>query len=448
VTAARAAGLAALALLAPAPAVAKAGQPGSWTRITGGQPVPTAADVGAARTPDGVLHLLWPRQVGGAGFVLHGSLSANARRLGPRRLVTAYAEGVNDSVALVAAPGGLRAFFAGLEPGSPADRVLATASSGGGPWSAAAPVSSSSGGRTPFAAAGIAAALGRDGTPIAAWGSPGSGFHIGLDPGAPDGSFTAGDAAGPAVGVDSITGQVVVGWSVVENGAVAAVPVAPIGARLTTPGPRVAEPQHRLGVSGRIGAPGVYVAYLSGGNQFSGRPALWRFGQPRARRVSSEVGARDVSLAAAPGGRLWVFWHRDGRLYATRSDPAASRIGATLSLALPRGTRAVHDLAGEGSRGPLDLLALVARPRTGTGVWHRRVLPGLTLAVRRAARGRVTLRVTDAGVPVRGAGVRIRGGRRRTGARGTATLRPAPGRHRATASKRGYAPASLRLRVR
>jgi hypothetical protein len=457
---ARAAGLAALAgvftlaALATAP-VAQAGPPGSWSRVSGAQRLAETLDMGTARTPDGALHVLWPRQAASAGSVLDAALSRDARRLGGPRQVVAYDGGVNDSVALLAVPGGLRAFFAGLQPGSPIDRVMATALFAGGTWNAPAPASNSGTERTPYAAAGIAAGARPDGTPVSAWGSPGSGFHFGIDSSGPDGSFTDGGASDPGVGVDSVTGQVVLAWNVVETGAVAAVTVAPVGPRATAPGPRVAESGHPVGVTGRIGASGVYVAYLSGGNQFRGRPALWQFGALRSTVVSRAIGARSISVAAAPAGRLWVFWQRDGRLYATRSNPSATRFGPLASLGPPRGTRTVHDLAGEGSRGPLDLLALASRSRGRAAIWHQRVLPRLELAAARAGRGGLTLRVTDAGVPVAGARVRLARGRgrtgapaRRTGPRGSVRFRLGRGRYRATAAKRGYAPASLRVRVR
>jgi hypothetical protein len=449
VTLARAAGIAALALLSAAP-VAEAGPPGRWTRLTGiGQPVRSTLDVGVAKTRDGVLHVLWIRETGTAGAVLHSTVSADARRVGGPRPVAAYEGGVNDSVALVAVPGGLRAFFAGLQEGSALDRVMATAAFARRAWSPAAPASNPASGRTPYAASGVGAGVGLDGTPVSAWGSPGSGFHVGLDPTAPDGSLPGRSATDPGVGVDSAGGQVVVAWNLLDDGGVAAMSVSPSGARVTIPGSRAAQLQHRVGVTGRIGASGVYVAYTAGDNQFTGRPALWRFGARRGRLISRTTGARDVSVAPAPGGRLWVFWHRDGRLFATRSDPAASRFGALVSLDPPRGTRSLHDLAGDGSRGPLDLLGLLTRVRTGTANWHQRLLPGLTLSAATGGRGLVTFRVADAGVPVRGASVSVAGaGSRRTRAGGTVSLRLAPGTHRATAAKRGYVPGSVSVRAR
>jgi hypothetical protein len=430
--------------------VADAGPPGRWTRVTGvGQPVASTLEVGVARTPDGVLHVLWTREARTAGSVLHSTVSADARRVGAPRPVAAYQGGVNDSVALLAVPGGLRAFFAGLQAGSPVDRVMATATFARRAWSPAVPASNTASGRTPYAAAGVAAGVGLDGTPVSAWGSPGSGFHVGLDPAAPDGSLPGRTATDPGVGVDSVGGRVVVAWNLLDEGGVAAISVSSPGARKTIPGSRAAQLQHRVGVTGRIGASGVYVAYIAGDNQFTGRPAVWRFGAGRGRPVSRTTGARDICVAPAPGGRLWVFWHRDGRLFATRSDPAATRFGAVVSLDPPRGTRSLHDLAGEGSRGPLDLMVLLTRARTDTANWHQRVLPGLTLSVVAARPGLVTFRVLDAGVPVAGARVSVAGaGSRRTRAGGLVSLRLARGSHRATAAKRGYTTGSVLVRAR
>jgi hypothetical protein len=450
VTPARVTGLAALALLLAA-APATAGPPGRWTRVTGaGAAVASTLDVGVARTPNGVLHVLWVRRTGPAASVLHSSLSADAKRVSTPRRVATYSGGVNESLDRVAVQGGLRAFFSGLQGGSPLDAVMASASSAGGnSWSAAEPVTRRTSEHTPYASAGMAAGAKPDGTVVSAWGSPGPGFHLGLDPGSPDGSFPAGTVTDPGVGVDAAGGQVVLAWHRLDEGGVAAMPVSPPGPRLTVPGPVAAQLRHRVGVSGRLGRPGVYVAYAAGRNQFSARPALWRFGAPRGRPVSRVPGARDVGVAAAPGGRLWLFWHRDGVLYATRSDPSARRFGALRSLAPPRRTRLIHDLAGEGSRGPLDLLVLLTRRRRATAHWHQRLLPGLTLAATSRSRGRLALRVSDAGVPVRGATVTVGGGGRQRSARdGSVSFRLASGSYRADAAKRGYASASLGVRVR
>jgi len=427
---------AAIAALTLAPSA----QAGSWTRVTG---VPasdrTTADAGLARTPDGMLHLLYAR----GGGIFKRAISADARRLGAERQVAAFAGGANPSVALVAGPAGLRAFFAGLQDG-PVDRVLATSSSADGrAWTPAAPVSR---GTAPYAASGIAAALGIDGTPLSAWGSAGEGYHVGLDPAAGDGAFPTAGVSGPAAAVDSVTGQAVLAWERVGPGHITAQALVPPSAPLMIPGSGASQALHRVGATGRIGAPGVYVAYTAGANEFTGRAAVWRFGAATGTPVSTP-GARHVTIAAAPEGRLWVLWDRDGRIYARRSDRAAATWGRLVTAPAPKRTRAVHDLAGEGSRGPLDVLALAERPG-GAGQWHSRLLPGLALETK-SKRGRVTLTVTDAGEPVRGVTVRIGGLRaKRTGRAGAVRFALPRGRYRARAVKGGYSPLSAGVRVR
>lgn len=418
------ASLAAVAAAAPAHAA-------TWKRVAGvPAPARSTSDVGLARTPDGRLHVLYARD----GGVFQRALG------GAERPVASFGS-VNPSVALVAGTGGMRAFFAGLAEGGPADRVLSTSvSADGSSWSAPAPVSGSG---SPFAASGIAGALGIDGTPLAVWGSAGEGFHVGLDPAAGDGDL-AGSVSGPGAAVDAVTGQPVLAWERPGPGRIVAQSLFPPGPPVVVPGSEASQALHRVGVTGRIGAPGIWVAYTAGANEFTGRAAVWRFGSTAGTPVSAP-GARHATIAAAPGGRLWVLWDADGRVYARRSDRDAEAFGRLVSVAAPRRTRTVHDLAGEGSRGPLDVLALAER-RGGSAWWSARLLPGLTLRAR--ARGeRVTFTVADAGEPVRGALVRVDGKRSRTDRRGRARAIVKPGRRRATAARRGYSPASARVRV-
>ena len=74
-------------------------------------------------------------------------------------------------------------------------------------------------------------------------------------------------------------------------------------------------------------------------------------------------------------GRLWIFWRNGtGKLQATRTNKAATRIGAIRDVAPPRGTT-VYRTAGDGSRGPLDLVSLVAGARGAMD--STRSVPGL-----------------------------------------------------------------------
>jgi hypothetical protein len=57
--------------------------------------------------------------------------------------------------------------------------------------------------------------------------------------------------------------------------------------------------------------------------------------------------------------------------------------------------------------------------------------------------------VTDAGDPVAGAKVKVKGGKSgKTGSRGTVTIKVAAGKHSAGASATGYASASLRFKAK
>jgi hypothetical protein len=101
---------------------------------------------------------------------------------------------------------------------------------------------------------------------------------------------------------------------------------------------------------------------------------------------------------------------------------------------------------GEGSLGPLDLLAHVTA-RGAIATWHKQVLPGLSLRCFPKKRG-VTCLVSDAGAPVAGATVKLGGKRVKTLSSGAVSFSPKKGSHTITASKAGYTPAKVRVKVR
>lgn len=444
----------ALAATLLVPGGAQAGPPGKWSKVT--SPNTNIDEAGLARTADGTLHVLWTREESGlGGTVLHSALSRNAKTVSGPDTVFAYAGGVNRGVQLLPTPGGgLRAFFAGLSAGSPLSDQLATATSGDGKaWSVQpTPASNATpaGGSAVYAAHGIGGAIGAGGVPIAAWGdsAPGEGgYHIGIDPATPDERF-GGDccAYDPNVGVDSVTGQAVVAWKfITDSSGTAAKSISPAGSQVTLPGAAAAGTGSRTGITGRIGAPGIYVAYQRGSNQFLSRPAVSRFGATQATSLPSKRGAESVGIAPGPGGRLWVFWERQDRIYATRSNEAATVFGATVNVAPPKGSSGVTNLAGEGSRGPLDVLALIDAGEYSN--WHQRLLPGLTLKAK-AKQGAVKLTVRDAGDAVAAARVKVGGKVAKTGADGKVTIALKAGRYSAKASKKGYIAASTRARAR
>jgi hypothetical protein len=330
---------------------------------------------------------------------------------------------------------------------------MATAvSSDGRTWTPPTPASRAGSSAKPvYVASGLGAGAGLDGTFLSAWGDSepgGGGFHVGLDPNAADGELPGALQRDPGIGVDSASGQVFLAWNDLDTSTVVVSGLSPPAPPVTLPNSAAAQLQHPVGITGRIGAPGVFIAYTQGTNPFLGDPALYRIDTGRATKLTTKDGEQ-VSIAAAPSGRLWVFWKKAATVFARRSNKAATKFGATRKLRVPGGgSSTIFSLAGEGSRGPLDLLTLVGPPSAGIANFHQRILPGLTLAAKQKKSGKTAFKVTDAGAPVAGAKVKVKGdGTKTTGAAGTVLFGLSKGKHSATATKKGYAPAKATARV-
>ncbi len=458
-----------LALLVTGPAFA--GPPGKWTRVTGADGVEAlnTDEVGLERTADGVLHVAWTRRAAGlADALMQSAIAANTKSVsGPVTIVGPPNNGLNGSVDLVSAPGGgLRVLFSGLFPMSGIDVVMSTstASATGTGWTPPLAVSSTGTPSPVYIAAGIGGAVSPAGTVVSTWGDSGpgdGGFHVGLSPADPDNPFgVAASNVNPNVAFDSASGSGYIAWNVlggIEPGSLRVMALQG-GSVLAAPNSAARWIGQRVSISGRIGAGGVYVAYGSGGNEFSARPAWWRVGTKQPRIFKRQRDAEHTGLAPAPAGRLWLYWERDGRLYAVRTDRKAKKPGAIVSLKAPKGTRSIYRLNGEGSRGPLDLLAL-ADAKGGLGYFHQRILPGLSLSVqpKPVERGKqASFRVSDAGTPVKGAWVTFKLGKKKlskkTNAKGKATIKvPAgtrPGRYSAAVHRGGYTRAKRKVRVK
>jgi hypothetical protein len=173
---------------------------------------------------------------------------------------------------------------------------------------------------------------------------------------------------------------------------------------------------------------GFYAAYPVGRNV-----RVWRVG--RAAPAVALVGRTSpaVTLAATGDGRLWLAWVaqtvRGPRVLAARSNRAASRFGAVVNAGGPRGSQQAYRLSSSAAGGSLDVLAnFNIGTESRTAIYHRRLLPGLTLRARpgRLRRGvarEVRFTVTDAGAPVPGARVRVGRLSGRTAQNGGVTLR-------------------------
>jgi hypothetical protein len=443
-----------------------AGPPGTWTRITAttGRNID---DLGLARTGDGVLHVAWLRENATKEDLVHTSIRPNGTVLGAGNAIETGWSALGNPDLILMPDGSLRAFFGGIRSTNAGDTNSGMNTSAG---NAAGTAWSLKPGRAAADNSAYASPAGAGvtsgGTPASTWAvSFRLGVHFGIDATTPDLLFPGGCCVyQPDLATDAGTGETVVGYfsNITDDYGLFTRTVAPaVGDRQYVPGSATADRKSSLGIdqrmaiTARLGAPGVYVAYGSGYPTFA-TVNLWRHGTGNAIVVAKAARAEDVSIAAAPEGRLWVMWWRTGRLYATRSNKAATRFGPLASLAPPAGTSSIWKLKGEGSLGPLDLFASVSTSGS-LAFWHQQVLPGLTLSAKPAKvsakkGGTVTFTVADAGDPVAGATVTVGKKSLTTNAKGKATLKVAKKSKRATlkaaAKKTGYRPASAKLGVR
>jgi hypothetical protein len=435
-------------------ASAAAGPRGQWTRLPG--TVINFAEPGLARTSDGVLHVLYVRSDGSRRDLLHVGVSPSGR-VGSDTVALDNWNAISHPDLLRMPDNTLRAFFGGLRSTSPGETNnamnTATAPASGTNWTLKPGRAAQA--LYAYATSVTGAGLASDGTPISTWaGTPGLGYHYGIDPSQPDRTIPQNGCClySPEIAVDSASGQAWAGFHSLERASpglyVNAIgPGGPQGGRKvatgSVEGTSSKAPGNRTALTGRIGGPGVYLFYGQGYPTFD-TLALWRVDTARPHLVIRATGNEHANLAAAPAGRLWLMWEQNGTIYASRTNRAATRIGGVNTLE-PPGGGTIFRLNGEGSAGPLDLIANI-NAGGQQGLWHQQVWPRLQLTASsaRAGRGRiVTFRVHDAGEPVAAATVKAGGRTLRTAANGTVRLRQAkPSRVRATASKAGYAPSA------
>lgn len=424
------------------------GAPGVWTRVTdtNGRKIDEA---GLARSSDGVLHIVWKRRQGTTTeSIVHTPVSP-AGKVGAASPVLEGLKAVGNPDVVRLPDGRLRAFFPGLG-GTLEDGGVkaATAPPSGLGWTREGIRVSS----TVSSVSPVGAAVTKQGESVVAYSlSFHLAFHVGLDPAAADTEIQPDNKCCdyfPGLAIDAKGGETVIAWYSNAEGR-SGLWVQQV---LPSKGPRTLVPgsvqggkslaiDQQAAIEARLGAPGVYLAYCSGYPTCK-RVLLWRTGgKPIVAGRGRDV--EDVNIAAAPNGRLWVMWHEGGsrELFATRTNKAATRFGSVVKLEPPAGASSVWKLKGEGSSGPLDVLAAVS---TGSSLaaWHTQVRPPLSVGATKSAAG-VTFSVTDAGDPVAGAKVVYAGKAQTTNTKGQAIAPLAKGAGKATATMPGYTGAGV-----
>jgi hypothetical protein len=448
-------------------AVAPAAHGAGWTMVT----APDGANtdqVAPLRTADGSLHLLWRHRSGSADDLMHTVIARNGK-LGASNLVVAGWADVQNP-ALVAVPGGMRAFWGSIRSTDSQDPndAMSTAFSpdGGATWAL------QEGNVVPEDAQAYgsptSAAVRPDGTPLQTWsGTLGTWVHAGLAPTpgtnhdfqAPLGSY----GNWPALAVDG--SRAILAWYSNANGhlGIYAQDVAPdgspIGSAVNMPGTSNMQigQVNRTPVVTRTGG-GVYIAYGTGYPSLD-RVRVWRVGAPASSVVGKASGGADATIAAAGDGRLWVAWEDDNAgdpiVYARRSNREGTAWGAVVSAGRPKGAAGAYHVDASASGSSLDVLAsFVLGSGSPLATFHRRIAPGLSVkatppSVRRGKDAKVRFTVRDAGDPVRGAKVKAGGDSGRTNAKGRVTLTVRAGRKlKARVTAPGYTGAVRKLKVR
>lgn len=354
-----------------------AAAPNRWALVSGASNVANTASAGLARTPDGTLHVMWQSWNRASYGLMQNAIASNGAVGTASKAIWGWGSASNP--ALLAVAGGLRVFFGGQHSTQTTDpnQSLNTAAESGGSWVLQ---------RTPAADASAnteapAAAIAKDGTFITAWQAMwGLGVHAGISPNTPTTRFEMACCVyNPWLATDSATGEVVAGWysNASQAGGQFMKAVYPNASAVQyLPGSASADRNSSVeilqpaAIAARQGASGVFAAYGSGYPSFT-RINVIRFGGSPVG-VARTQNAGSINIAAAPQGRMWIMWTQFNRIYVTLSNRAVTRFSAIVSPALPAGVTSLYHVQGEGSRGPLDLLALAVSSGK-LGWWHLRI---------------------------------------------------------------------------
>jgi hypothetical protein len=157
--------------------------------------------------------------------------------------------------------------------------------------------------------------------------------------------------------------------------------------------------------------------------------------------------APESRAAADPNGRVWVRWSdADSGTLRLRRSNGSDTFGAVVSTSIPASQDAVYnlDLAARDDR--VDVIVRTTKESGRLALPHA-AFPGLSVKAT-SKRERVTVVVTDAGVPVAGSTVAVGGHLLHTGTDGRARAKVPNGTYRVAASKNKYVGARRRPSMR
>jgi hypothetical protein len=354
---------------------ARSAGPGTWSEVQG--PLPALGQgISVLRNGDGTTLVAYLDQQHQDLDV--SRVGADGTRQSTVTAIAGMTGNGTDEPALVRDPGGSpRLIFGGLRQGTGGSGFAVYTSLGnaaGTAWGSPGPA----GGQLPGTS--IAAATAPDGTPYfvgAAFNQTGSGsvvLHRGLDAHVANQPIQGpGSANHPGVGIDGATGGVWAGWTTgsplrFDVRATNPATGAPTGAVVTAPGTgggpaSLVDPGgvNGLSLSGRIGHPGVFAAYVDTADR--SELLLWKVGDPTPRVVASSTGNIGVAnLAPAPDGALWIVWQDTTAgvqtIQARELLADGSTLGPITKLAIPLTPQFlnVEALAGSAAADRVDVV--------------------------------------------------------------------------------------------
>jgi len=188
-----------------------------------------------------------------------------------------------------------------------------------------------------------------------------------------------------------------------------------------------------------------------GGFPFPNKVLLWRVGAVDSeviKKSDANVFFNDVGLAAAPDGRLWIYWlQKSGdtwRVYTKRSNLDATKFGTTVYTKAPKNSDPAWKIVGNAQADRIDVV-VTSTTDNGTAHFSTQLLPGLTLKADPttfSGQKQVTFTVLDAGDPVEGAVVHVAGKDCTTNVNGECKIALGPYNNKkkltATVTKDGY----------
>ena len=433
-----------------------AGPPGNWTVISG-DGVSNIVEPGTYRTADGTLHVAIVGSTSSLDSIEVAHVTASGALTGRHSAVPGWS-GTTADPDLVGAPGGgMRLVFGGHHTtvtGDPYNEgyVYYTSSdASGASWTLAPNTSPAVASAQGYVSSGTGVVTLADGTLVTAF--PFNGTILYQVGSGPVQSFDtpACCAYDMSLAVDG-SGAVYAAWY--SNGGTAGAQgtlvrqIHPtLGPVMLAPGAVEGNDQTMAMVTRPDG--GVYLAYPRGELNNKGF-GLWRIGTGTVRTVPGSKGADHLAMSNAPGGRLWLAFRGDDMgLHVVRTNPAATKFGATREIKTPKGST-IYQVGIEGGTGRGDVLI-----NDETRIWHQQVLAGLTVTAspKKWKPGKVVavkFTVTDAGDRIKGAKVSAKGHTCTTNKQGVCTLhfsKLKSGQFNALARKKQYAAGSVRLRV-